>query len=432
MKQYKNYKQTGIEWIGKIPSEWDIKRIKFVSSINQESLSNSLDPKTEIEYLDIGGLDENGNIIETNQYKFSDAPSRARRKVKSGDVIISTVRTYLKAITSISKEHSNLIVSTGYCVISPEDEIDSDYFGQLVRSENFIDEIISLSRGVSYPSTNASDIANIVIPIPSLEEQLKISQLIQWKIEKINSLITKNNQLIKLLEEKKQATINQAVTKGLDPNVRMKDSGIEWIGKIPVHWELKKLKYSLFLLTAKSDGSNKIALENIESKTGKYIFTDTEFQGDGIAFNIGDILFGKLRPYLAKVWEAEFKGNAVGDFFVLRPNERNNAKFRKYQILSNKVIRVLDGSTFGAKMPRVSWDFMGNLKLPEPPLEEQTKIGMYLDKAIGKIDLTIEKTKSQNILLQEYRHALISNAVTGKIDVRDEPIPEKFIKDQTL
>src|SRR5690606_11031092 len=121
-------------------------------------------------------------------------------------------------------------------------------------------------------------------------------------------------------EEEKTALINQAVTKGIDPNVKMKDSGVNWLGEIPEHWEVKRFKYFFNLINIKTDEKlKKIGLENIESKSGNYIETDSDFAGQGIRFYPNDILFGKLRPYLAKVWLAEFEGHAVGDFYVFRP-----------------------------------------------------------------------------------------------------------------
>ncbi|MGB7510134.1 MAG: restriction endonuclease subunit S [Pelodictyon phaeoclathratiforme] len=197
-----------------------------------------------------------------------------------------------------------------------------------------------------------------------------------------------------------------------------KDSGVEWIGEIPEHWEVKRLKQTMSLVTKKSgDETQNVALENIESWSGKYIPSDTEFEGEGVTFQIGDILFGKLRPYLAKAYLAEFPGAAVGDFHVMRPTKKNlNGRYALYLILSHGVISLVDGSTFGAKMPRVSWDFMGNIRLPIPPLEEQQAIASFLDRKTAQIDELITKKEELLKKLDEKRTALITRAVTKGLD----------------
>ena len=154
-----------------------------------------------------------------------------------------------------------------------------------------------------------------------------------------------------------------------------KDSGVEWLGNVPEHWELKRLKRNLRLLTEKTARrENPVALENIESWSGRFIQTETKFEGEGIAFERGDILFGKLRPYLAKVYLADTAGEAVGDFHVMRPTKGIDSRFSQYQILNREFIAIVDGSTFGAKMPRVSWDFLSNMVLTTPPIPEQQTI----------------------------------------------------------
>ena len=192
-----------------------------------------------------------------------------------------------------------------------------------------------------------------------------------------------------------------------------KDSGVEWLGEVPGHWGVKRLKRNLSLLTEKTDRrENPVALENIEGWTGRFIPTETEFQGDGVAFDTGDILFGKLRPYLAKAYRAESGGEAVGDFHVLRPMPDIDSRFAQYQILNREFIAIVDGSTFGSKMPRASWDFVGGMKVTTPPLPEQTHIAAFLDRETAKIDELVAEQRRLMALLKEKRQAVISHAVT--------------------
>lgn len=192
-----------------------------------------------------------------------------------------------------------------------------------------------------------------------------------------------------------------------------KDSGVEWLGEVPEHWEVKRLKRAFRLLTEKTDRREfPVALENIESWSGRFIPTETEFEGEGVAFERGDILFGKLRPYLAKALLVNKGGEAVGDFHVLRPSQTVNGQFAIYQILNREFISVIDGSTFGAKMPRASWDFMANIILAFPSIQEQTQIAAFLDHETAKLDNLINQQKKLIELLKEKRQAVISHAVT--------------------
>ena len=199
-----------------------------------------------------------------------------------------------------------------------------------------------------------------------------------------------------------------------------KDSGLEWLGKVPEHWKVDKFKYQFELITTPSDSSNKIGLENIESTTGRFIKTDNEFEGNGIAFQPNDIVYGKLRPYLQKVWLADFAGNAVGDFYVFRCDETNSPAFIKYVLLSHNFTVEADGSTYGAKMPRVSYEFIGNLKWAMPPLPEQQTIASYLDHKVSQIDALIAEKEKMVADLKAYRSSVITEAVTKGLDKNAE------------
>lgn len=192
-----------------------------------------------------------------------------------------------------------------------------------------------------------------------------------------------------------------------------KDTGVEWLGKVPEHWGMKRLKYSLRLLTEKADRrENPIALENIESWSGRYMETEATFEGEGIAFEKGDILFGKLRPYLAKAYLAEAAGEAVGDFHVLRPTDKTTSRFAQYQILNRAFIAIVDSSTFGAKMPRANWNSLGSMVLTVPPISEQISIAEFLDRETAKIDVLIAEQRRLIGLLAEKHRAVIVHSVT--------------------
>lgn len=208
-------KPSGVEWLGDVPEHWDIKRLKYLSTVNDDSLPETTDPDYELLYVDISSVDPDLGIIRKEQMLFAGAPSRARRIVKEGDTIVSTVRTYLRAISSVIEPENNLIVSTGFAVIRPR-KISKDYLSAVVRTQYFIEEVVSRSMGVSYPAINASEIGNIYIPLPPLSEQQSIAACIDCETAKIDALSAKVITVIERLKEYRTSLISAAVTGKID------------------------------------------------------------------------------------------------------------------------------------------------------------------------------------------------------------------------
>ena len=195
------------------------------------------------------------------------------------------------------------------------------------------------------------------------------------------------------------------------------DSRVEWIGQIPQDWAVRPLKRLACLQTERASGrSFAVALENIEGWSGRFSEGDETYEGEGTAFEVGDILFGKLRPYLAKAWLADRSGEAVGDFHVLRCIGHHRPEFVQRVLLTREIISLIDGSTYGAKMPRASWDFMGSLLVPVPPPNAQPAIAAFLDHETAKIDALVAEQERLIALLKEKRQAVISHAVTKGLD----------------
>ena len=195
-----------------------------------------------------------------------------------------------------------------------------------------------------------------------------------------------------------------------------KDSGVKWIGDIPKHWEVTRGKNILNLITERSQSEVKVGLENIEGFTGQYIETATKYDGEGVQVRVGDIVYGKLRPYLCKAWLATFECNAVGDFYVFRCKNNNYTRYIHQLFLSHGFTDITNASTYGARMPRVASSFIQSLSFPIPPLAEQRAIVSYLDGKVGQIDTYVAKQTQQIELLKELKQAVIANAVTKGID----------------
>ena len=194
-------KDSGIEWLGEIPEHWEVKPLKYFVTCNDESLSNQSDKEYELRYIDIGNVNQDGEVSEIVNYKFKNAPSRARRIVNKGDVIISTVRTYLKAITRIQEDTENLVVSTGFAVLRPKENILSEFLNYAIKANYFIRNVCSKSNGVSYPAINSTELVCFKIIKPSKNEQLEILTYIKTETSIIKTTITKIEKEIALTQE---------------------------------------------------------------------------------------------------------------------------------------------------------------------------------------------------------------------------------------
>ncbi|HDZ4999690.1 TPA: restriction endonuclease subunit S [Campylobacter jejuni] len=408
----KNFKDSGIEWLGEIPEHWEVVKGSFLFS-NKKELNSNFQCKTRLA-LTLSGVIEKD--IEQN-FGLNPLDFRTYQIFNCDDLVFKLIDLDNVNTSRVGYVYKKGIMSSAYIRLIPKEKSYSKYFYYFYYGL-YVKQIFN-NIGTGVRSTlNADELLSIKIPLPPLKEQQQIAKFLDEKCEKIANFIEKKEKLINLLKEQKQALINETITKGLDKNVNFKDSSIEWLGEIPEHWKILKLKHIASLRNQKSNNIDfRIGLENIESKTGKFIpSSEIVFEEDGIGFEKGDILFGKLRPYLAKVFLTDRDGICVSEFLVLKIKSESN-KFIKFLMLSSLFIDIVDSSTYGTKMPRANWEFIGNLKIPLPPLKEQEQIANFLDKKCEKIDLLIEKTKKQIKLIKEYKTTLINQAVCGRMDL---------------
>jgi len=239
--KYEKYSRTNVSWIKQIPEGWKLLRIQDFSTFNDEVIDERAFRNKTIRYVDISGVDSISNKYAFEEQNFSTAPSRARRLVRSGDTVFSTVRPYLKAVATIEQPEIDLVFSTGFAVIRPSENADPRFTGYAMRNDPFINEVTANSVGASYPAINATDLVKLHVPLPPLDEQRVIASFLDDKCEKIDEAVRIKEAQIALLRERRQILIQEAVTRGLNPAAPMKDSSIDWIGPIPAHWEVKPL-----------------------------------------------------------------------------------------------------------------------------------------------------------------------------------------------
>ena len=432
-RPYPEYKDSGVEWLGQIPAHWDVRRLKFVADINTDTLPETTPKDFSLRYIDIGNVSSEGQILNIQDYLFGDAPSRARRKVKEGDTIISTVRTYLQAIAFIDRQFSDCIVSTGFAVLRPQEFVVPKFLYYLVRSKGFVDAVMAYSVGVSYPAINPSTLAGLWVLLPPLPEQRAIATFLDRETAHIDALIAKKRELIDLLRRQRTALISHAVTKGLDPSVPLKDSGVEWLGQIPAHWDVRRLKFvadintdTLPETTPKDFSLRYIDIGNVSSE-GQILNIQDYLFGDAPSrarrkVKEGDTIISTVRTYLQAIAfiDRQFSDCIVSTgFAVLRPQEFVVPKFLYYLVRSKGFVDAVMAYSVGVSYPAINPSTLAGLWVLLPPLPEQRAIAEYLDCETARIDGLIQKIEKSIELLQRQRTALISAAVTGKIDVRD-------------
>ena len=267
--------------------------------------------------------------------------------------------------------------------------------------------------------------------MPPLAEQRAIAAFLDRETAQIDALIARTERLNALLREKRVALISHAVTQGLDPAAERKDSGVEWLGEIPCHWEVKRLKYLARVRAGQVDPTldefslhRLVAPNHIQSGTGLLSgATTAEEQGaesGKVPFKAGDILYSKIRPNLHKVCLVPFDGICSSDIYPIVPNVQMATCYLLHIMLSTGFHQETVLEVMGATIPRIDHDSLMNLSFPLPPLAEQRAIAAHLDRQTTKTDALIAKNDQLIALLREKRTSLISAAVTGKIDLRNE------------
>lgn len=422
-KTYPDYKDSGVEWLGEIPVDWIVTLLKRAFDVQlgkmlqstQTSEDDTLEPYLRVANIFWNGVDitdvkemwfspyeKDHYFLRNDDLLISEGGDVGRSAIWKGDI----EHCYIQ--NAINRVRSREMNSTQFLY----------YWIYVLKFNGYIDMLCNKAT-IAHFTAEKVERTHIILPPPT--EQRSITAFLDRKTAHIDILISKKERLITLLHEKRAALISHTVTKGLDPDVPMKDSGVEWLGEIPAHWVNIRLKMLVNLINQKAGNENikYIGLENIESLTGNIVETDVTPEGIANLFSSNDVLFGKLRPYLSKVLIPDFEGCCTSELLVLRP-KKITRHFLFFYFLSDQFIEIVNSSTYGAKMPRANWDFIGNMVISCPPAIEQRNITSFLDCGIEKIDALISKIQKAIKTLQEYRTALISAAVTGKIDVRNE------------
>ena len=406
MGQYSSYKDSGFEWIGKIPSHWGLLKSKFLWRESFDTSATGMEDLLSVSQYD-GITPANGTRSESLVgYKV----------VEENNLVINIMLAWMGGL---GVSAFNGLVSPAYCVYKLLGNNSPKYMHYLYKTPMYLAEFARHSTGV-IPSRwrmYTDDFGQVLTLIPPRKEQDAMVAYLDAATAKIDEAIAQQQRMIDLLNERKQIIVNEMVTKGLNNEAKFKYSGFNWIGVIPSHWEVKKLKYFINPSREKANANLPyIGLENIESHTGKFISTDSEYDiSQALLCKKGDVIFGKLRPYLAKAYLADSDYCCSSEFVVMR--DAPNPEFLLYVMLSGYFVNKVDASTYGAKMPRADIDYILNLPIAVPPIEEQIAIVDKVNMQFDVIDKMIAPKQKLLDLLQERKQIIINDVVTGKIKV---------------
>lgn len=406
--------------------EIECRRLKYAATINDEVLTEDTNLDHEIQYVDISNVDSSGNIHETATYRFENAPSRARRMVRNGDVIISTVRTYLQAIASIQQPPENLIVSTGFAVVRPKVNVfEPGFCKYALRDLVFLSEVEMRSVGVSYPAINASDLGDIRINYPPIQQQRDIANYLDRETARLDDLVMAKEWLLKLLAEKRKALITRTVIRGLDPSISLRDSDIPWLGQIPEHWQLERSKW-LFQERDQRSETGEEELLTVSHLTGVTLRSEKDVnmfkaetnEGYKICY-AGDLVINTLWAWMGAMGVSPVDGIVSPAYNVYTPCSDLYPNYVdalvRIPVFAEEAIRYSKG-VWSSRLRLYPEGFF-EIWLPVPPLDEQHAIVEYIATETAKMDALKLAAERTIILLKERRAALIADAVTGKIKV---------------
>jgi type I restriction enzyme S subunit len=437
MKAYPKYKDSGVEWISRIPDSWNAFKIRRFSQVKRGASprpigdSKYFDDKGEFAWVRIADVSASDRYLKRTSQTLSELGASLSVKRYPNDLFLSIAGTVGKPIITKIK----CCIHDGF-VWFPELKMNPEYLYYIFYTGL---PYQGLGKWGTQQNLNTDTVADIYIPLPSKKEVDKIISYLDHKTAQIDTLVEKKKRLIELLKEERTAVINQAVTKGLDPNVPMKESGIEWLGEIPEHWEVKRLKYLSNIRYGlslppkqKKDGIPMIRATNVmrgRIVSDNLIFVDPEnipYDRNPI-LKKDEIIVVRSGAYTADsaIVSDNYVGAIIGYDLVLNV-KYGEPKFIAYTLLSTYVLyNQLYLLRLRAAQPHLNAEELGESLIVIPPENsEQKDIVIHIKKQTTRIDTLITKTEKQINLLQEYRTALISEVVTGKIDVRDWEEPK--------
>ena len=427
MNKYNTHTQFLDIGISKIPARWQAHKMKHLFS--ERSEKGYPNEPLLVASQNMGVVPKN---VYGNRTVEAQKDLHLLKLVRVGDFVIS-LRSFQGGL---EYAYYQGIISPAYTILIPHEPMSGSYFRYLAKSKPFIGLLTLCVTGIREgQNIDYAKLKNHLLPVPPREEQDQIVRFLDWKVSSLNKLINIKKKEIKAIDALKRSIISHVITHGLMPDVPMKYSGVKWLGDIPAHWQTIKLKRVTKVRNEKgiytpNSEDEYIGLENIKGYSNNISITSSEHDVSVQCIcHSGDLMFSKLRPYLAKTVIVPYNCFCTGEMMVISAFN-GDMRFLRYVMLHERFIDSVNSSTYGAKMPRANSSYILNMQVPIPQVDEQQKIADYIDEKVLQIDMATKKYKQIIDDLQVLKTRLISDTVTGKIDVRGIEIPEYEFVDE--
>ena len=439
-QKYAKYKDSGTDWLGEIPTHWDVQPTKRFFRLIAEPAPENNDYELLSVYTEIGvkprkELEQKGNKASTTDGYWL---------VKKGDIVVNKLLAWMGAV---GYSEYDGVTSPAYDILRPTKKLNPKFYHYLFRTKIANMEFKRWSRGIMEMRLRLyfDELGRIAMPFPTYEEQNEIVDFLDHETTKIYSLIEKQQKLIELLKEKRQAVISHAVTKGLNPDVPMKDSGVEWLGQVPEHWTVAKIKHLSKIISKGTtpttmggefvtEGVRFLKAENIgKSPTVNpfpefYITENVDAQLSRSRLEENDVLviIAGATTGLSSVLQKDLlPANTNQAVSFIRPKETAYAKWVAYWLSTQFAQSLIWMGAVQAAQPNLSMENLGNINITLPSVEEIDQLLIVVDKKLSQIDKLIQRNIKAIELIKERRTALISSAVTGKINVTNWQHPNE-------
>ncbi len=427
-ERYSSYSETGVYWLGSLPEQWKTQRLKFFSSLKARIGFHGLNTNDFIEEgpLCITGTDfTNRGIDFSTCYHVSDKwyEMDPNIQAQNGDVLVTKDGTIGK-VAVVRDLNQKATLNSGVFLLRPK--INPQFLFWLLNSAVFKTQIDIISRGSTINHLYERDFKNFLFVVPSEPDQKVIANFLDQKTSKIDQAITTKEQQIGLLKERKQILVQNAVTRGLDADAPMRDSGVDWIGEIPEHWEMQRVKNIFQLIMEPSEKNNDHELLSIYTDIGVKPRKELEEKGNKASttdgywlVKKGDFIVNKLLAWMGAIGLSNYEGVTSPAYDILRARKPIEGMFYHYLFRTKACSTELKRYSRGIMEMRLRlyFDKFGVVMAPYPPKDEQTKIVDFIQRESSKIDKAIDLQAQQIEKLKEYKATLINSAVTGKIRV---------------
>lgn len=424
MTVYPTYRDSGIEWLGQIPTHWELTRISSV-------LTEVRDLNTSLCFLHPSQF-KFGDIILKPDVNIEDVSSLSKCIIfRKDDILINGLNLNYDFVTQrIARADYTGIITSAYFAVRVRNNLSSKYVTYLFKALDSRKVFNGLGTGIRLTLTY-KELKKYYILLPPEEEQRQIVAYLDYKSNKINERICQRERELQTLSELKQAEIAAVVTRGLDPNVPMKESGIEWLGKIPAHWEVRKIKNCLQERSEKGYPNEPILCATQsrgvipqDMYDNRVVVVNKDFDKLKLVKS-GDFVIS-LRSFQGGIEYAYYQGIISAAYTILTPKDKRNSEYFKHLFKSHDFIQLLQTCVTGIREGQnINYAMLAKHFIPIPPVEEQQKIVLYIKNRLYVIDEYIAKLKAEINYLQEYKQRLISDIVTGKVDVRRVEIPSE-------